>query len=137
VEPEKSVRIMESGAFSNARPFYPDEELMGDWMQLISAAGKWLKQVEKDWVKANKQAQEEYPLKYRYGTVPHCLVRESIPGAFRLDKALGKTRPIQAEGRAVYPVGGAAGAPVEGCLIDGLLAYYSRKGLNPERFREQ
>ena len=92
VEPEKSVKVMEPGAFSNARPFYPEEELMEDWMQLLSAAGKWLKLVEKDGVKANRQVQEEYPLKYRYGTVPHSLVRESIPGAFRLDKALGKSK---------------------------------------------
>ncbi len=92
VAPEKSVNMMEPGGFSNARPFYPEEELMEEWMQLISAAGKWLKQVEKDWVKANKQVQEEYPLKYRYGAVPHCLVRDSVPGAFRLDKALGKSK---------------------------------------------
>lgn len=92
VEPEKSVKVMESGAFSNARPFYPEEELMEEWRQLLSAAGKWLKLVEKDWIKANKQVQEEYPLKYRYGAVPHSLVRESIPGAFRLDKTLGKSK---------------------------------------------
>lgn len=41
---------------------------------------------------ANKQIQEEYPLNYKYGTVSNCLIRESLPHIYRLDKELGKVR---------------------------------------------
>ena len=92
VEPEKSIKVMDSGGFSNSRSFYANEPLIGKWVHLITSARKWLKFVGKNWIKANKQIQEEYPLNYRYGTVSNSLIQESLPGIYRLDKELGKVR---------------------------------------------
>lgn len=59
------------------------------WKDLIQSALNWFKLVRKDWIKANRQIQEEYPLRYRYGTVPHAVVRHSLPDIYRLDAELG------------------------------------------------
>lgn len=68
------------------------DHLVTKWDPLISSARKWLKIVRKDWIKANKRVQAEYPLQYRYGIVPNALIRESLPDIYRLDKELGKAR---------------------------------------------
>ena len=68
------------------------DHLVTTWDPLISSARKWLKVVRKDWIKANKRVQVEYPFRYRYGIVPNALIRESLPDIYRLDKELGKVR---------------------------------------------
>ncbi len=60
------------------------------WESLFTSARQWLKAVRKDWIKANKKIQLEYPLRYRYGIAPNALVRASLPDVYRLDKELGK-----------------------------------------------
>jgi hypothetical protein len=92
VEPNKSIKVTDSGWFSYSRSFYANEYLMEKWTRIIASARKWLKVVEKNWIKANKQIQEEYPLNYRYGMVSNSLIQESLPGIYRLDKELGKAR---------------------------------------------
>ncbi|MCD4789223.1 MAG: hypothetical protein K8R37_04425 [Bacteroidales bacterium] len=92
VEPEKSLKVMDSGGFSNSRSFYENEYLIEKWDHIIASARKWLKVVEKNWIKANKLVYEEYPLNFRYGTVSNSLIQESLPGIYRLDKELGKVR---------------------------------------------
>jgi hypothetical protein len=62
------------------------------WEPLIASARKWLKVARKDWIKANKRIQVEYPLRYRYGVAPNALIRASLPDVYRLDKELGKDR---------------------------------------------
>ena len=76
---------MDSGGFSNSRSFYANEPLMEKWAHIIVSARKWLKFVGKNWIKANKQIQKEYPLDYRYGTVSNSLIQESLPGFYRLE----------------------------------------------------
>ncbi len=90
VEPEKSIKVIDSGSFTNYRSFYADELLMEMWAHIIVSARKWVKFVGKNWIKVNKQIQGEYPLNYRYGVVPNSLIQESLPGIYRLDKELGK-----------------------------------------------
>ncbi len=92
VETNKSIKVMDSGGFSYSRSFYANEHLMEKWTHIIASARKWLKVVEKNWIKANKQSQEEYPLNYKYGTVSNSLIRESLPRIYRLDKEIGKAR---------------------------------------------
>lgn len=69
-----------------------NDHLVTKWGPLISSARKCLKVVRKNWIKANKRVQSEYPLQYRYGIVPNALIRESLPDIYRLDKKLGKVR---------------------------------------------
>lgn len=91
VEPKKGVRPMESLGASS----YCDEnhgKLAMAWEPLITSACRWLKIVKKDWIRANKQIQVEYPLPYRYGIVPNVLIRASLPDVYRLDKELGKDK---------------------------------------------
>lgn len=92
VEPKKSLKIMDSGGFSASRPFYENEHLLDEWTYIITAVYKWLKVVKKNWIKANRQIQLEYPLNYRYGTVSNSLIRESLPDIYRLDEEFGKAR---------------------------------------------
>lgn len=66
-----------------------------NWEQLLQSAINWLKIVRKDWIKANRQTQEEYPLRYRYGTVPHAIVRHSLPDIYRLNAELGTEKSCQ------------------------------------------
>lgn len=87
VKPGKQIGLMNrSGAFSCA-----DDTWAEAWEPLIVSARQWLRVVRKDWGKANKRVWAEYPLKCRYGVVPHALVRESLPDFFRLDCEVGAT----------------------------------------------
>ena len=90
VEPKKSIKVMESFGHS----FYnsDNEHLSRTWDPLITSARKWLKIVNKDWIKANKEVLEQHPLNQRYGIVPHSLIRTSLPDVYQLDKDLGKVR---------------------------------------------
>jgi len=85
----KEKRLAPNG-FSDHHTLYDEKEKEKTWIPLIMAARKWLKQVEKNWIKANKRVQEAFPLNYRYDTVPHSLIRDTFPTGFRLDKQLGK-----------------------------------------------
>lgn len=91
VEPKKGVRPMD---FQGASSYCVENhgQLAMAWEPLITSARKWLKVVRKDWIKANKQIQVEYPLRYRYGVVSNALIRASLPHACRLDQELGKDR---------------------------------------------
>jgi len=83
----KQVGLMNnSGLFS-----YTDDSWEKAWEPLVVAARQWLRVLRKGWVKANKRVWAEYPLKYRYGVVPHKLVRETCPGFFRLDSEVGSS----------------------------------------------
>jgi len=66
-----------------------------NWEPLLQSALNWFKIVRKDWIKANRQIQEEYPLRCRYGTVPHAIVRHSLPDIYRLDDELGAEKSRQ------------------------------------------
>jgi hypothetical protein len=80
VEPKKVVGIENN------------DHLVTTWDPVISSARKWLKVVRKDWIKANKRVQVEYPFRYRYGIVPNALIRETLPDIYRLNNELGKVR---------------------------------------------
>ena len=66
--------------------------VLDQWPELITAAQRWLKEVRKNWIAANKRVQLEYPLELREGTVPLSLVEASLPDFFRLDEAFGLER---------------------------------------------
>jgi len=68
------------------------DDLASAWGDLIILARNWLRVVNKDWIKANKQVQTMYPLNRRYGFVPNSIIRASLSDVYRLDKALGKTK---------------------------------------------
>jgi hypothetical protein len=93
IQPGKSVTTLDPMAF---RPYGDYYDQTGKWEPLIASARKWLRAVKRDWIKANKHVQGEYPLKYRYGIAPNSLIRASLPDLYRLDKELGKanTRKI-------------------------------------------
>ncbi len=59
------------------------------WSTLISSACNLLKLVRKDWIKANKRILEEYPLRDRFGLIPHAIIRASLSNVYRLDTDLG------------------------------------------------
>ncbi len=89
VVPEKSVTLLSDFG----RPVYVDEETATEqWSILLKNAEVWLKKVEKDWIRANKQVEDDYPLARRYGIVPHSLVRASLNEFWRFDEELGKRR---------------------------------------------
>lgn len=92
IEPDKDVKVRESGGFSEARPFWPEEELANEWDQLISACMHWLEVVEKDWINAYEQVVAKYPFDYRFGTIPHSLIWELLPDSYRLDRDLGMAK---------------------------------------------
>lgn len=90
VGPGKKIGVMD--AFGNCtRPFLHDRDDAA-WEAMLESACAWLKKVEKDWIRANRQAQLEYPLDRRYGIVPHSLVRASLQDWFRIDEEIGKRR---------------------------------------------
>lgn len=91
VEPKKGIRAMNS---MGASSFSVDKhgQLATVWEPLIASARKWLKVARKDWIKANKRIQVEYPLRHRYGVAPNALIRASLPDVYCLDKELGKDR---------------------------------------------
>jgi len=91
VEPKKGVRVMDSTGVSS----YSVEnhgQLATVWKPLIASARVWLKVARKDWIKANKRIQVNYPLRHRYGVAPNSLIRASLPDVYRLDKELGNDR---------------------------------------------
>ncbi len=91
VEPKVGVRAMELLRTSSC--FVDNHgELAVTWEPLIQSARKWLKIVRKDWIKANKRIQIEYPLHFRYGIVSNALIRNSLSDLYRLDIELGKER---------------------------------------------
>ncbi|MCD4762451.1 MAG: hypothetical protein K8R28_00345, partial [Desulfobacterales bacterium] len=91
VEPKKCVRVMD---FMGASSYSVENhgQLATVWEPLIESARKWLKAARKDWIKANKRIQVDYPLRHRYGVAPNALIRASLPDVYRLNKELGKDR---------------------------------------------
>ena len=89
--PKTSPTLENSRGFSAFRRV-SDDEALERWRLLMTSATKWLKTTGRDWIKANRRVQLEYPLNCRWGIAPHCLVRESLPGIYRLDRELGKKR---------------------------------------------
>ena len=90
-ESKKGLRTRDAvGSFSHSVENH--DELVTEWLPLIASARKWLKITLKDWIKANKRIQTEYPLRYRYGFVPNTLIHTSLPDVYRLDKELGKKK---------------------------------------------
>lgn len=84
---KKSVQVVESFGTNDRH-----DHVAVDWNDLITSARSWLKVVSKNWITANKQVQENYPLNRRMGVIPHALVRASLPDAYRIDKELGKSK---------------------------------------------
>lgn len=87
---EEYVKPMEAFGLSNREEGYYDPASV--WEPLVKTMSNWLKKVEKDWIKANKQVQELYPLTRRFGVVPNSPVRESLPDIYRIDEELGKKK---------------------------------------------
>lgn len=77
------VKPMESFGFSSREEGYYDPASV--WEPLIKTMNLWLKKVEKNWIKANKQVQELYPLTRRFGLVSNSLVKESLPDIYQID----------------------------------------------------
>ncbi len=63
----------------------PDEA----WEPLLAAMRIWLQRVKRDWIKANREVVDGYPLDRRRGILPHILARESLPDMYRIDRELG------------------------------------------------
>ena len=59
------------------------------WEPLLESMRNRLRKVKRDWIKANREAVDGYPLDRRRGILPHALVRESVPGLYRIDMDLG------------------------------------------------
>lgn len=59
------------------------------WKPLLEAMQKRLERVKRDWIKANREAVDGYPLDRRRGILPHILARESLPDMYRIDEELG------------------------------------------------
>jgi len=90
VVPKKSVQRINSFGFSSHEINRNDP--FNTWESQIASARAWLKTVSKDWIKANKRVQEQYPLNRRFGIVPNSLIRTSLTDIYRIDKELGKTK---------------------------------------------
>jgi hypothetical protein len=91
VTPNKSIEVGQ--AFGRMSPFgHHHEDEPGVWKDLIIAVLDWLKVVKKDWIKANKLVQANYPLNRRMGYVPNSLIRASLSDIYRIDKELGKAK---------------------------------------------
>ena len=82
-------KVEGTDSFGQPRGYIENEPL---WEHVLIYAKKWLKRVKKEWIRSNRIVQEEYPLEYRCGIVPHTLVRESLKDFYRLDFELGKQR---------------------------------------------
>ncbi len=95
VAPGKSIKPLTPMGGPSSWNTEDDTVLAKKWGTLISSALKWLKNVRRDWVKANKKVQFEYPLNCRYGIAPNGLINNSLPDIYRLDKELGKMRTRQ------------------------------------------
>ncbi|TVR64540.1 MAG: hypothetical protein EA426_00485 [Spirochaetaceae bacterium] len=59
------------------------------WEPLLESMRKRLQRVKRDWIRANREAVDGYPLDRRRGILSHALVRESLPGLYRIDRDLG------------------------------------------------
>lgn len=90
VKLQKSVGLKEHFARSTHDRHRGDPFVV--WHTLITDASCWLKKVNKSWIKANRQAQEEYPFNRRMGVVPNALIRALLPDIYRIDQVLGKTK---------------------------------------------
>jgi hypothetical protein len=88
VIPGKTVQPVKDFGFSSWDVNYHDSPVI--WEPLIKSAQAWLKIVKRNWIKANKRVQVEYPLNRRYGTVSNTLINESLPDIYHLSKELGK-----------------------------------------------
>lgn len=91
VEEKKGMRAM-NAAITASNTSGKDGQSTEIWIALIKSASRWLKVVQKAWIQANKQIQSGYPLHYRYGVVPHAVIRTTLPDVYRLDKDLGKDK---------------------------------------------
>jgi len=91
VEPNKTAEIVDVLGVSRPSLEY-DDHLAASWESVLLAAHRWLEVVSRDWIRANRRVQTEYPLSFRYGIVPHALVRASLPDIRRVDRELGKGR---------------------------------------------
>jgi hypothetical protein len=92
---EDSLEVIPGKAIKATNGFGQDLGYLSNealWETLFSDARKWLKTVNRDWIKANKRMVTEYPLRQRYGMVPNALVRASLSDIYRLDLELGKGR---------------------------------------------
>ena len=84
-KPEGCVSALpDPGALS-----HPGQRRSQMWWTLISSACSWLNVVRKDWIKANKRIRDEYPLRDRYGLIPHAIIRATLRNVYRLDTDLG------------------------------------------------
>ena len=92
IEPNKGVQELNAMGAPSFQGTEPHGKQAAIWESMLTSARKWLKIVKKDWIKANKRVQVEYPLQYRYGIAPHALIRASLPDVYRLDKELGKAK---------------------------------------------
>lgn len=89
VKPDNDVKIFSSAGVPSFQ-VHKQGRTVSSWELLITSAIDWLKGVRKEWIKSNKQVLEEYPLRNRYGMVPHSIIRASLPALYRLDTELGK-----------------------------------------------
>lgn len=88
--PKKEMQLLSSSRSSLMHSYPGDSELI--WNNLIVSALDWINYVKKDWIKANKKVQQNYPLNRRIGVVPNSLVRASLTETYRIDKELGKAK---------------------------------------------
>ena len=94
VKPGKAVRPADSMSSSSSQAGDLDQ-LEAGWEPLLTSARRWLRVARKDWIGANRRVQLEYPLRNRYGVIPHALVRASLLDAYRLDEELGKRKTLK------------------------------------------
>jgi len=69
-----------------------EDDLEKTWGEYIDSAHYWLKNVQRNWIKANALVAAKYPLNCRTGYVSHALVRASLSGIYRLDQILGQKK---------------------------------------------
>jgi hypothetical protein len=89
VSPGKGVQVTNSFGGSSYKDGSDDPSRV--WSTIVTSALAWLKKVKKNWIKANRQVQEQYPLNRRYGVVQNSLIKASFSDFYKLDKDLGKT----------------------------------------------
>ncbi|MCX5880543.1 MAG: hypothetical protein NTU74_01625 [Deltaproteobacteria bacterium] len=94
VKPEDGVCTL-PGAGAASYSAQSRSQSVAVWGPFTRSAYKWLKIVRRDWIKANKRVQKEYPLRYRYGMVPHAIIRASQPNIYRLDSELGMEKTLE------------------------------------------
>lgn len=92
LEVQNKKSITEAASFGRSTFDCHSEDSSSAWNFLIISALNWLKLVKKDWIKANKMAQEHYPLNRRLGFAPNTLVRASLSDVYRIDQELGKSK---------------------------------------------